>query len=213
MGLGTGGGLEAELQDVGGGTPLALASISGSFIFHPNQLPEVARAFSTYSANVPQLLLDVDREKAQVLGVSLNEIFTTLQANFGSSYINDFNLSGKVYRVKIQAEAAFRSAIEDINRLHVQNSGGEMVSLRGLVSVTPILGPLNIKRYNQFQSANVNVTPAQGASTGDVIQAMERAAAENLPEGYRLTWTGTALQELEAGALVAGIFALAVVFA
>ena len=212
-GLGTGGGLEAELQDVAGGTPLELASVSSSFIFHLNQLPEVARAFTTYSANVPQLFLDVDRNKAQVLGVSLKEIFATLQASFGSSYINDFNLSGKVYRVKIQAEAAFRSAIEDINRLHVRNSGGEMVPLRALVSVTPILGPLTIKRYNQFQSANVNVTPSEGASTGDVIRAMEQVADEKLPQGYSLTWTGTAVQELEAGALVAGIFALAIVFA
>lgn len=213
MGLGTSGGLEAELQDIGGGTPRDLASVAGSFIYHLNQLPEVARAFTTYSANVPQLFLDVQREKAQVLGVSLAEIFATLQANFGSSYINDFNLNGKVYRVKIQAEAEFRSTIEDINQLYVRNSRGEMVPLRTLVSVTPVLGPLSIKRYNQFQSANINAAAVNGVSTGEVIAAMEQAAADKLPDGYRLTWTGTALQELEAGALVAAIFALAVVFA
>jgi len=212
-GLGTSGGLEAELQDVAGGSPRELATVASSFIFHLNQVPEVQRAFTTYSANVPQLFLDVDREKAQVLGVSLSEIFSTLQANFGSAYINDFNLSGKVYRVKIQAEAEFRSAIEDINRLYVRNASAEMVPLRTLVNVRPILGPLNIKRYNQFQSANINAALTPGVSTGEAIAAIEKAAAEKLPEGYRLTWTGTALQELEAGALVAGIFALALVFA
>lgn len=212
-GLGSSGGVEAELQDIAGGSPRDLASVASSFIFHLNQLPEVARAFTTYSANVPQLFLDVHREKAQVLGVSLSEIFATLQANFGSSYINDFNLNGKVYRVKIQAEAEFRSAIEDINRLYIRNSQGEMVPLRTLVSVAPTLGPLSIKRYNQFQSANLNVSANTGKSTGEVIAAMERAAADKLPDGYRLSWTGTALQELEAGALVAAIFALAIVFA
>lgn len=213
MGLGTSGGLEAELQDLEGQSPQALASAVRSLVFHANQQPEFARVFSTYSANVPQLFLDVDRDKAQVLGVSLSEIFATLQANFGSSYINDFNLFGKVYRVKIQAEPAFRSDMEDINRLYVRNAGGGMVPLRTLVSVTPILGPLSIKRYNQFQSANINASPAPGVSTGDAIAAMERAAETALPSGYRLTWTGTAQQELEAGALVAAIFALVVVFA
>ena len=212
-GLGTSGGLEAELQDVAGGSPRELASVASSFIFHLNQIPEVQRAFTTYSANVPQLFLDVDREKAQVLGISLSEIFSTLQANFGSAYINDFNLNGKIYRVKIQAEAEYRSAIEDINRLYIRNSGGEMVPLRTLVNVRPILGPLNIKRYNQFQSANINTALTPGVSTGEAIGAIEKAAAEKLPQGYRLTWTGTALQELEAGALVAGIFALALAFA
>lgn len=213
MGLGTSGGLEAELQDLEGQSPQALASAVRSLIFHANQRPELARVFSTYSANVPQLFLDVDRDKAQVLGVSLAEIFSTLQANFGSSYINDFNLYGKVYRVKIQAEPNFRSDIEDINRLYIRNAKDEMVPLRTLVSVKPILGPIAIKRYNQFQSARINATPAQGISSGEAIVALENAAKDALPPGYRLTWTGTAVQELEAGGLVAAIFALAVVFA
>lgn len=213
MGLGTSGGLEAELQDLEGQSPQALASAVRSLVFHSNQLPEFDRVFSTYSANVPQLFLDVDRDKAQVLGISLSEIFATLQANFGSSYINDFNLYGKVYRVKIQAESSFRSNIEDINRLFVRNISGEMVPLRAIVSVKPILGPLSIKRYNQFQSASITASPSEGVSTGDAIAAMERAAEEALPPGYRLTWTGTAKQEQEAGALVAAIFILAIVFA
>ncbi len=213
MGLGTSGGIEAELQDIEGQSPQALASAVRSLVFHSNQMPEFDRVFSTYSANVPQLFLDVDRDRAQILGISLSEIFTTLQANFGSSYINDFNLYGKVYRVKIQAESSFRSRIDDIDRLFVRNNKGEMVPLRAIVSVKPILGPLSIKRYNQFQSASITASPAADISTGAAIAAMERAAADALPAGYRLTWTGTAKQEQEASALVAAIFGLAIVFA
>lgn len=213
MGLGTSGGIEAELQDLEGRSPQALASAVRSLVFHSNQMPEFARVFSTYSANVPQLFLDVDRDRAQILGIPLSEIFTTLQANFGSSYINDFNLYGKVYRVKIQAESRYRSDITDINRLYVRNDKGEMVPLRAIVSVKPILGPLSIKQYNQFQSASITASPSADVSTGAAIAAMERAAEEALPAGYRLTWTGTAQQEQEAGDLVATIFVLAIVFA
>lgn len=213
MGLGTSGGIEAVVQDLGGKSPKELASVVRSLVFHANQRPELARVFSTYSANVPQLFLDVDRDKAQVLGVSLSEIFATLQANFGSSYINDFNLFGKVYRVKIQAEPAHRSDIEDINQIYIRNAKGEMVPLRTLVNVKPILGPISIKRYNQLQSANINASPASEVSTGEAIAALESAAAQVLPSGYRLTLTGTAQQEQEAGALVVTIFVLAVIFA
>ena len=213
MGLGTSGGIEAELQDLQDRSPQEMAAAVRSLIVHVNQSGEFARTFSTFSANVPQLFLDVNRDKAKVLGVPLDHIFSTLQANFGSRYINDFNLYGKTYQVRTQAETRFRSTIEDINRVYVRNSSDEMVPLRSLVSVKPILGPLNIKRYNQFQSANINATPAAGISIGEAIPAMERLAAEALPEGYALSWTGTALQEQEAGALILAIFSLALIFA
>lgn len=213
MGLGTSGGIEAELQDLQDRSPQEMAAAVRSLVVHANQSGEFARTFSTFSASVPQLFLDVDRDKAQVLGVPLNHIFSTLQANFGSRYINDFNLYGKTYQVRIQAESRFRSTIDDINKLYVRNSSGDMVPLRSLVNIKPILGPLSIKRYNQFQSANINATPAPGVSTGDAIPAMEKLAAEALPDGYALSWTGTALQEQEAGALIIAIFSLALVFA
>ncbi len=213
MGLGTSGGIEAELQDLQDRSPQEMAAAVRSLVVHANQSGDFDRTFSTFSANVPQLYLDVDRDKAQVLGVPLDHIFSTLQANFGSSYINDFNLYGKIYQVRIQAEPRYRSKIEDINRLHVRNSDGDMVPLRSLVSIKPILGPINIKRYNQFQSANINATPAAGMSTGEAIPALEKIAAEALPPGYALSWTGTALQEQQAGELVLIIFSLALVFA
>ena len=212
-GLGTGGGVEAELQDLTGGSPQELASATRSLVFAANQQPELAQVFSTFSANVPQLFLEVDRDKAQVLGVPISEIFSTLQAQFGSSYINDFNLYGKVYRVMIQAEARFRNKIEDINRLYVRSSSNEMVPLNTLVQIKPILGPLSIKRYNIYKSASITANPAQGYSTSQAITALEKAAEKALPPGYVVTWTGTAQQQLAAGNLVVAIFALALIFA
>ena len=148
-----------------------------------------------------------------MLGVAISEIFETLQAQFGSSYINDFNLYGKVYRVMIQAEARFRNQIEDINRLYVRSASNEMVPLNTLVQIKPILGPLAIKRYNIYKSASITANPATGYSTSQAIEALERAAAKALPPGYAIAWTGTAQQQLEAGNLVIAIFALALIFA
>lgn len=213
MGLGTGGGLEAQIQDLQGDTPQALAAATRSLSFAANQDPALSNVFSTYSANVPQLFLEVDREKAETLGISVSDIFTTLQANLGSLYINDFNLYGKVYRVMIQAESEYRNSIDDIGRLHVRNAAGEMVPLQALINVEPILGPLSIVRYNQFKSASIQGSPADGYSSGEAIAALENIAATALPDGYRIEWTGTSQQELEAGGLVVIIFALALLFA
>ena len=213
QGLGTSGGLEAELLDLQDRSPQELAAAVRSLVVHANADPSFDSTFSTYSASVPQLYLNIDRDKARVLGVSLSSIFSTLSSNLGSSYINDFNLYGKVYQVRIQAEPEFRSTIDDINRLYVRNSAGEMVPIRTLISIEPILGAPSINRYNQYQSAQITATPKTGISTGDAIAKLEAIAADALPEGYRLSWTGTAQQELEAGNTVYVIVALAIVFA
>ena len=213
MGLGTGGGIEAQLQDYESKSPQELAAAVRSLIFAANQNDTLKDVFSTYSANVPQLFLQVDRDKAETLGVEISEIFRTLQANLGSLYINDFNLFGKVYRVVIQAEADQRNSIDDIDRIHVRNASGDMVPLSTLVDVEPILGPQSITRYNQLKSAGLNGSAADGKSTGEAIAALEEVAAEALPDGFGVEWTGTSAQELEAGGLVVIIFALALVFA
>ncbi len=212
-GLGTSGGVEAQVQDYLGRSPQELAAAVRSLSFSANQQPELSNAFSTYSANIPQLFLEVDREKAQVLGIQISDIFSTLQANLGSSYINDFNLFGKVYRVQIQAEAKYREGIKDIERLHVRNSNGDMVPLRTLIEIKPILGPLSVTRYNQFKTASFTASPATGYSTGDAIAALERAAKQALPEGYGIEWTGTSKQEQDAGGYILIIFSLALTFA
>ena len=213
QGLGVSGGLELELQDLAGRSPQELGAALRGLIFAANQDTQLANVFSTYSADVPQLFVDVDRDKAQSLGIPVAEIFTTLQANLGSLYINDFNLFGKVYKVIIQAQADDRETVEDIGRIHARNAIGEMVPMRALVEIEPLLGPESIVRYNMRQSASVTGSPAPGGSSGDAIAAMDRVAAATLPEGYAIEWTGTSLQEIEAGGLVLIIFALAVTFA
>ncbi|WP_111977547.1 efflux RND transporter permease subunit [Algibacillus agarilyticus] len=213
MGLGTGGGFEAQVLDLVGGTPAELAQAIGSLVYAANQDPRLSRVYSTYSANVPQYFIDIDRDKAETLGISVKEIFSTLQTNFGSSYINDFNLYGKVYRVMIQAEAEYRQSITDLSRLHVRNKNNDMVPLTALVEVSPVLGPQMISRYNMRKSATVQGNPGAGLSSGDALIAFEEVAKKALPDGYAIEWTGTAVQEQEAGSYVLLIFSLAFIFA
>ena len=214
IGVGMSGGIEAQLQDFAGRSPQDLAAALRALVFNANQDPALANVFSTYAANVPQLFLHIDRDKAEALGVPVAEIFSVLQASLGSSYVNDFNLFGKVYRVILQAEARYRNTVEDIGRLHVRNAAGDMIPLRALVAdVETLLGPLSISRYNQVQAAALSGSNRAGFSTGEAIGALEALAGRVLPEGYALEWTGTSRQELEAGGLVAVIFALALVFA
>ena len=213
-GVGTSGGIEAQLQDFAGRSPQDLAAALRALVFNANQDPALAGVFSTYAANIPQLFLHIDRDKAEALGVPVAEIFSVLQASLGSSYVNDFNLFGKVYRVIIQAEARYRNTVEDIGRLHVRNAAGDMIPLRALVAdVETILGPLSISRYNQVQAAALSGSNREGFSTGEAIRALEAVAGRVLPEGYAIEWTGTSRQELEAGGLVVVVFALALVFA
>ena len=211
-GLGTTGGFEMELQDLGGRTPDALAATMRGLIFAANQDPDLSRVFSTYTADVPQLFIDIDRDKAEALGLSVADIFETLQANLGSLYVNDFNLFGRVYRVIVQAEAPFRSTVADVSRLHVRNAAGEMVPLRTLVDISPVLGPQAVRRYNLFAAANVSGSPAVGRSSGEAIAAVEALADRTLPDGYAIEWTGTTYQEIKAAGTAALIFGLALVF-
>jgi hydrophobe/amphiphile efflux-1 (HAE1) family protein len=213
MGLGTGGGFEAKVLDLIGGSPDELAQAVRSLVFAANQDPRLSRVYSTYSANVPQYFIDIDRDKAETLGISVKEVFSTLQTNFGSSYINDFNLYGKVYRVMIQAEAEYRQSITDLSRIHVRNKNNDMVPLNSLVEVSPVLGPQMIDRYNMRKSATVQGNPGANFSSGEALLAFAEIAKQALPDGYAIEWTGTASQEQEAGGYVVLIFALAFIFA
>ncbi len=212
-GLGNTGGFDLRVQDLGGGTPQGLAAATRGLIFAANQDPALTRVFSTFSAEVPQLYADLDRDKAQTLGVAIDDVFAALQANLGSLYVNDFNLFGRTYRVLVQADADFRNRVEDIGRLFVRNSSGDMVPLSTLLATDPVLGPQILTRFNMFRSAAVNGSPAPGFSSGQAIGAMQAVAGQNLPDGFGYEWTGTAVQELEAGGQAGLIFALAVLFA
>lgn len=211
-GLGTTGGVQVMLQQTGGGSPQDLSSALGSLIYSANQSPAVGRAYSTFRANVPQVFIDLDREKAKTLGINVSDVFTTLQAYLGSYYINDFNIFGRVYKVMIQAEGKFRDRVEDIGALYVRSSDGTMVPMRSILTTQNVLGPQILTRYNMFRAAAVMADPAPGASTGVVINEVNAAGAEALPDGYSLEWTGTALQQLGSGQIVLFILLLSILF-
>jgi HAE1 family hydrophobic/amphiphilic exporter-1 len=211
-GMGAVGGLELLLEDTLSRPHKELSAVLNDFLAQANQLPEISNGFSTFRANVPQYFIDVDREKAKNLGVPLNEIFTTLQAQLGSMYINDFNKFGQTYRVIMQAEPRYRSDMEDLDTLYVRSQSGEMVPISTLVTSKPILGPDIAERYNLYRSAMVRASSGQGYSSGESISALESLADKVLPAGYQYEWTGMTYQEIEAGNMAIYAFLLALVF-
>lgn len=211
-GLGSTGGFEFILQDTKGRSPADLSAVMGALILKANEQPEIARSFSTFRANVPQLFVDVNRVKAKNIGIPLADVYGTMQAQLGSLYVNDFNKFGKVFTTMIQADTEYRKSARDINRFFVRQRDGEMVPLGTVVNIEPMLGPEVTSRYNLFNSAAINGSAAPGYSSGDAVIAMERVAAEVLPEGYKFEWTGLTYQELKAGNLAPILFSLAIVF-
>ena len=211
-GLGQTGGVEFVLQDTLGRTPQALASTMRALVLKTNQAPEIGRAFSTFRADIPQIYVDVNRLKAKAMGISLTDIFNTLQGQLGSLYINDFNRYGKVYQVKIQADKEFRADESDIQQFYVRGKNGDMVPLGTLIETSPTLGPEITSRYNMYNAAQVNASAAPGYSSGQAIAAVARVAAQVLPDGYTYEWTGITFQQLEAGNLAPLLFALALLF-
>jgi hydrophobic/amphiphilic exporter-1 (mainly G- bacteria), HAE1 family len=213
IGLGSTGGFEYQLQDLGGRDVAELAQVMRGLIIEANRQPELFNVFSTFAADTPQLYLDLDRNKAQTLGVAIDDVFTALQGTLGGLYVNDFNLFGRTWQVNIQADQEFRRKVADIFKIHVRNAKGEMVPMRSLASVRLVLGPAALIRYNLYRSVTINGGPAPGFSTGDALAAMERLSARTLPAGYGFEWTGTALQEKAAAGQTTVVLGLALLFA
>lgn len=211
-GMGAASGFEFVLEDTLGRSRTDLALVMQDVIQTANQQPEIAYTFSTFRANVPHYYVDIDREKAQQLGIPLSSIFQTLQGNLGSLYVNDFTMFGKNFRVTMQADAEYRSGMDDLQLFHVRSSKGEMIPLSTLVSYEQVFEPDVAWRYNMYRSAVIQGQPAPGYSSGDAIAAMERVAAEVLPMGYQYEWTGMAYQEILAGNQAIYAFALALIF-
>src|SRR6516165_6075067 len=170
LGLGTGGGFTYVLQDLRGGDPKALAQALRGLTVAANQDPKLTRVFSTFSATNPSIYLDIDRNKVQVLGVQLNDVFQALQASLGGFYVNDLNLFGRRWQVNVQAEGADRARIEDIYRINVRNSEGKMIPLRSLVEVRAVVGPPALIRYNNLRAVTVQGSPAPGVSSGQALR-------------------------------------------
>mgnify|MGYP002621636277 FL=1 len=213
IGLGTGGGFEYQLQNREGRPAAEMAGVMRALVLAANQDPALQRVFSTFSANTPSVFLDIDRDKAEVLGVKVDDIFTALQASLGSAFVNNFNLFGRTWQVNIQAEASDRMSVDDIYRVHVRNAQGNMVSLRALAEARIVFGPQTVIRYNNVRSLVINGEPSDGRSSGDALSAMERLSRETLPRGYGFQWTGTAYQEKAASGQTTIILGLAVLFA
>jgi len=201
------------LQALQGQPPADIAAVVQGMTVAANQEPAIAGLFSTFAASTPQIFLDIDRERAQALGVGISDIFTALQATLGSYYVNDFNLFGRTWQVNLQAGTEYRSRVEDIYQIHVKNSRGEMVPIRAVAEASLVLGPRTLIRYNNFRSAILNGAAAPGFSSGDALAAMERLSETTLPAGYSFEWTGTALQEQEAAGQTGMVLSLALVFA
>ncbi|MEA3114913.1 MAG: multidrug efflux pump, partial [Caballeronia sp.] len=209
-GLGTLGGFKLHLEDRGALGYAALNDATQAFIKRASQAPELGPTFSSYQINVPQLNVDLDRVKATQLGVSVTDVFSTMQVYLGSLYVNDFNRFGRVYQVRVQADAPFRSSSEDIGLLKTRNANGEMVPLSSLVKVTPTYGPEMVVRYNGYTSADINGGPAPGYSSGQAQSAVERIAAETLPRGIKFEWTDLTYQQILAGNAAMWVFPISV---
>jgi HAE1 family hydrophobic/amphiphilic exporter-1 len=213
LGLGSTGGFQYALEALQGQSPIDLAAVMNGLTVAANQQNELAGVFSTYAANTPQIFLDIDRNKAQVLGVRISDIFNALQSTLGSFYVNDFNVFGRTWQVNIQADAQFRSQISDIDSIYVRNAAGNMVPMRALAVAKLVQGPQTVVRYNGYRAAVINGAPKPGSSSGQALAAMERISATTLPSGYSYEWTGTALQEKTASGHTASILGFALLFA
>jgi hydrophobe/amphiphile efflux-1 (HAE1) family protein len=200
QGLGQAGGYEVYVQGRGDTDPLRLAAVTQELMQALAQRPELTPTNTFYRPTVPQLRVEVDREKALALGVPIAEVFGTLQAQLGSLYVNDFDRSGRTYRVTMQADAPFRSKPEDLGRLYVRSaSSGQMLPLKALISVRETVGPEQIERYNGHVAAKVFGNAKPGYSSGEAIAAVEEVARTTLPSGYAIEWTAQAFQEKRTG--------------
>jgi hydrophobe/amphiphile efflux-1 (HAE1) family protein len=213
LGLGSGGGFTYVLQDLRGGDPKELAQVVRGLTVAANQDPQLARVFTTFSATNPSIFLDIDRDKAQILGVQLNSLFQALQASLGGYFVNNMNLFGRVWQVQVQAEAADRASVDDIYRINVRNVEGKMIPLRSLVEVRLVVGPPAVIRYNNRRAVTVQGGPAPGVSSGQALKTMEEIAARTLPQGFAGEWTDTAFQEKRAEGKTPIILGFAVLFA
>ena len=210
QGLGTAGGFKLAVQDRAGAGLPALQAATEALVATGNQQPALVALFTPFNANTPQLYADVDRTKAKMLNVPLDNLFDTLQVYLGSSYVNDFNLFGRTYRVTAQAEGPFRNDPDEIAKLKTRSATGAMVPLGSLVELRRTTGPDRVLRYNMFPAAEINGDAKPGFGSGQAIATMEQLASTVLPSGMQFEWTDLAYQQLLAGNVALFIFPLCV---
>ena len=213
-GMSNTGGFEMWLQDRNGRGSVELSDVAQKLAEAANKRPELQGVSTSFTVNAPQLFVELDREKARTLGVNVSDVFQTMQATFGSSYINDFNLYGRTFRVYTQSEKDYRARPEDLAEVYVRNKQDEMIPLTALINVKPTSGPQTVERFNNFQAAKFMGNPATGYSSGQAMTAMEEVAKEVLPDGYTIAWSGSSYQEklVSSGGSLVFVLALVMVF-
>jgi hydrophobe/amphiphile efflux-1 (HAE1) family protein len=211
-GVGNAGGVRMMIQDRAGRGPQELQGATYAMMGAAAKTPGLTQVFSLFETSTPQLYLDIDRTKAQMLGINVSDVFGALQTYLGSTYVNDFNLLGRTFRVTAQADAAYRLDTKDVLKIRVRNSRGDTVPLGSFTTVRDVSGPYRVPRHNLYPAAELDATAAPGYSQGQAIQAVEKLAAQTLPEGFSYEWTTLAYQQLRAGSTAIFAFMLAVVF-
>lgn len=212
-GLGATSGFTFQLQQTTTGDDIKqFEGVTRKFLAAVNQRPEIGMAYTFFNAKTPSYQIDVDRDKTKKLGVQVNDVFSSLSTLLGSSYVNDFNLYGRNYRVMVQADSSFRSSLDQINKFYVRNREGNMIPLSALVSSKVVENPALISHYNIYRSVEINGTPKPGFSSGQAITALKEVTASTLPGGYGYEFSGMSSEEIKAGSSTTTIFAISIVF-
>ena len=213
IGLSTTGGFEYQLEGLEGQDPADMNGVMQGLLAAANRDPRLTRVFSTFTASNPSIYLNIDREKAQALGLSMTDVFGALQATLGGIYINNFNLFGRVWQVNIQGEAANRRDVSSLWQIYIRNKYGTTVPLASIAHAGIIVGPQVITRYNNYRAIPIQGSPSPGTSSGTALAAMAEVSAKTLPAGYSYEWTGTAYQQVAAAGQTGAILGLSVLFA
>ena len=177
-----------------------------------NQDPKLTSVFTQYNSQTPQLMVNIDFEKVLAQGINISDVYTALSSQFGTYYVNDFNLYGRVFRVMMQAMEEYRSTINSMDRVYVKTASGGSAPLSSIIKIEPTTGPYDITRFNMYKSIQIQGSPAKGQSSGDAIKEMEKLSKENLPSDVGFAWSGTSLQEIESAGQTGSILLMSLVF-
>ena len=211
-GLGMFGGLEYQLLDKGDRSAEELFNEAQKFMLQARQNPAFASVYTSYTASTPQVVVRIQEEKAMAQGVSINEIYATIAAQFGATYINDFNKYGRVYRVYMQADSPYRADMRDLSKIYVKNNQGKMLPLTSVITTEHVVGPFSLTRFNLYPAITINATPVGGVSTGTAMKAMEEISSKVLPKDIDYAWSGTSLQEEQSSGQIGPILTMALTF-
>ncbi len=211
-GLSMFGGFEYQLLDKANRTPQELHAIAKQLIFTANQNPKLTSVFTQYNSEAPQLLIEIDYAKILAQGINIQEVYTALSSLFGTYYVNDFNLYGRVFRVMMQAQEQYRLDINSINKVYVKTAVGTSTPLSTIVRITPTIGAFDITRFNMYKSIQIIGNPAKNVSSGEAINEMAKISKETLPEDVGFAWSGTSLQEIEAQGQTTIVIAMSLIF-